>query len=277
MASTQLIVLFVLHSKATIWLCYFFRKHEETECKRWMISNDIRLHGGRWYWHEFKKPQTFLNWEGKSRVKDGRVLAHLESVIVIQAQFHIIGRSPFQLSVARSRKLVCAYFSRWLEYSVMKARPSLSSQGIIDVAQRKFIILKMRANIKRGCDIWNLSNLPFISSVGFRRSQRYENNGASHDHNPHKYKCFSVFINDLSSYQCSRSIVILWGLKCIDTRSSDLKGVPCQCCVVYFVYNACYASLFAMKLGQLSVSDKIYCSPKQLLQTTKIYFQKLLG
>ena len=52
----------------------------------------------------------------KSRVKDGRVLAHLESVIVIQAQFHIIGRSPFQLSAARSRKLVCAYFSRWLEY-----------------------------------------------------------------------------------------------------------------------------------------------------------------
>lgn len=52
----------------------------------------------------------------KSRVKDGRVLAHLESVIVTQAQFHIIGRSPFQLSAARSRKLVCAYFSRWLEY-----------------------------------------------------------------------------------------------------------------------------------------------------------------
>ena len=55
-----------------------------------------------------------------------------------------------------------------------------------------------------------------------------------------------------------------------------LKGMPCQCCVVYFVYNACYASLFAMKLGQLSVSDKIYYSPKQyqLLQTTKIYFSK---
>ena len=65
MANTQLIVLFVLHSKATIWWCYFFRKHEETECKWWMISNDIRLHGGRWYWHEFKKPQTVLNWKGK--------------------------------------------------------------------------------------------------------------------------------------------------------------------------------------------------------------------
>lgn len=116
MANTQLIVLFVLHSKATIWWCYFFRKHEETECKRWMILNDIRLPGGRWYWHEFKKPETVLNWEGKFWVKDGRVLAHLESVIVIQAQFHIIGRPPFQLSAARSRKLVCAYFSRWLEY-----------------------------------------------------------------------------------------------------------------------------------------------------------------
>ena len=65
MANTQLIELFVLHSKATIWLYYFFRKHEETECKRWMISKDIRPHGGRWYWHEFKKPQTALNWEGK--------------------------------------------------------------------------------------------------------------------------------------------------------------------------------------------------------------------
>ena len=71
---------------------------------------------------------------------------------------------------------------------------------------------------------------------------------------------------------------ILWFLR---TNVSTLvlvtlKGMPCQCCVVYFVYNACYASLFAMKLGQLSVSDKIYYSPKQyqLLQTTKIYFSK---
>ena len=59
----------------------------------------------------------------KSRVKDGRVLAHLESVIVTQAQFHIIGRSPFQLSAARYRKLVCAYFSRWLNIDEGTSQP----------------------------------------------------------------------------------------------------------------------------------------------------------
>ena len=71
---------------------------------------------------------------------------------------------------------------------------------------------------------------------------------------------------------------VLWFLRTNEStlRSSDLKGLPCQCCVVYIVYNACYASLFAMKLEQLSVSGKIYYSPKQLLQATKIYFQKLL-
>ena len=63
-----------------------------------------------------KSLQQYLIGKENSGVKDGRVLAHLESVIVIQAQFHIIGRSPFQFSAARSRKLVCAYFSRWLEY-----------------------------------------------------------------------------------------------------------------------------------------------------------------
>ena len=83
---------------------------------------------GEWYWMisacpaagdtdtSLKNLKQYLIGKENSGVKDGRVLAHLESVIVIQAQFHIIGRSPFQLSAARSRKLVCAYFGRWLEY-----------------------------------------------------------------------------------------------------------------------------------------------------------------
>ena len=82
----------------------FFRKHEETECKRWMISNDIRLHGIRWYWQEFKKPQTELNWEGKI---SGKGWARFSS----SWECHY-----YTSAVSYNRKLVCAYFSRWLEY-----------------------------------------------------------------------------------------------------------------------------------------------------------------
>ena len=84
----------------------------------------------------------------KSRVKDGRVLARLESVIVIQVQFHIIGNW-----------FVLILVGGWNVNILMKARPSLSFQAIIDVAQRKFIILKMRANTKRGCDFRRLKSV----------------------------------------------------------------------------------------------------------------------
>ena len=49
----------------------------------------------------------------KSRVKDGRVLAHLESVIVIQVQFHIIGRWPFQFSAASRNWFVLILVGGW--------------------------------------------------------------------------------------------------------------------------------------------------------------------
>ena len=158
MANTQLIVLFVLHSKATIWWCYFFRKHEETECKWWMISNDIRLHGGRWYWHEFKKPQTVLNWEGKISGKGwARFSSSWECHCYTSAvsynrkvTFSVIGGPLSEIGL-------CLFYS--VVGILMKARPSLSFQAIIDVAQGKFIILKMRANIKRGRDFRRLKSV----------------------------------------------------------------------------------------------------------------------
>ena len=55
----------------------------------------------------------------------------------------------------------------------MKARPSLSFQAIIDVAQGKFIILKMRANIKRGGDFRRLKSVK-SSFHFFRRLSRGE-------------------------------------------------------------------------------------------------------
>ena len=55
----------------------------------------------------------------------------------------------------------------------MKARPSLSFQAIIDVAQGKFIILKMRANIKRVRDFRRLKSVK-SSFHFFRRLSRGE-------------------------------------------------------------------------------------------------------
>ena len=64
-----------------------------------------------------------------------------------------------------------------------------------------------------------------------------------------------------------------------------IKGL-CQGCPVYFVFNAIYESLFAMKLDKLPVNDKItsFVSNKVCLQsiisivtTTIMYFENLLG
>ena len=64
-----------------------------------------------------------------------------------------------------------------------------------------------------------------------------------------------------------------------------IKGL-CQGCPVYFVFNAIYESLFAMKLDKLPVNDKItsFVSNKVSLQsiisivtTTIMYFENLLG
>ena len=73
-----------------------------------------------------KNVKKYLIGKEKSRVKDGRVLAHLE-LCVIQAQFHIIGgTSPFQFWAA-SRKLVFAYH-RWLQYAIYLMMKACTSQ-----------------------------------------------------------------------------------------------------------------------------------------------------